>query len=80
MKLSVKVKYLQLSRAVSEKEEDYFLDQGSCYSDLLAAVLKRHPSLTHIAKIVLLDGVPAAPAISLNNGDEICFVASPAGG
>jgi molybdopterin converting factor small subunit len=76
----VKVKYFQLSRAVEAKEEDFVLPPDSHCSDLLAAVLKKHPSLTHIAMLVLVNGLPPTPTTELGDGEEIDFFASPMGG
>jgi len=78
--ITVKAKYLQLSRAVKEKEEDFVLHSRSHYSDLLKAVMKKHPSLTYIAMLVLIDGTPPASDTELKEGDEIDFLASPMGG
>jgi hypothetical protein len=78
--ITVKVKYLRLSRAIEAKEEDFVLPPDSRYSDLLAAVLKKHPPLTHIAMLVLVDGLPPTPATELRDGEEIDFLASPMGG
>jgi molybdopterin converting factor small subunit len=78
--IRVKVKYIQLSRAVEAKEEDFLLPPGSHYSDLLAAVLKKHPSLTYVVMLALMNGLPPAPATELRDGEEIDFLASPTGG
>ena len=78
--ITVKVKYLQLQRAVEVKEEEFTLNPGSRYCDLLEAVLKEHPSLTYITMLVLIDGVRPAPDTELENGGEIDFLASPMGG
>lgn len=78
--ITVKAKYLQLSRAVDVKEEDFVLHPKSHYSDLLAAVIKKHPSLTYTAMLVLIDGAPPTPDTELRDKDEIDFLASPMGG
>jgi molybdopterin converting factor small subunit len=78
--ISVKVKYFQLSRAVEAKEEDFALPPDSHYSDLLAAVLKKHPSLTYVVMLALMNGRPPTPATELRDGEEIDFLASPMGG
>jgi hypothetical protein len=78
--ITVKVKYFQLQRAVEVKEEAFALDPGSRHSDLLGAVLKKHPSLTYVTMLALIDGVPPAPDAELGNGGEVDFLASPMGG
>ena len=78
--ITVKVKYFQLQRAVEAKEEEFALNPGSRYSDLLEAVLKKHPSLTYITMLVLIDGVRPTPDTELGNEGEIDFIASPMGG
>jgi len=78
--ITVKAKYLQLSRAVEVKGEDFVLHPHSCYRELLEAVMKKHPSLTYIAMLVLVNGVPPSPDTELKDRDEVDFVASPMGG
>jgi hypothetical protein len=78
--ITVKVKYFQLSRAVEAREEDFVLPPDSHYGDLLAAVLKRHPSLTYIVMLVLINGLPPISTTELVNGEEVDFLASPMGG
>jgi len=78
--ITVKAKYLQLSRMLKVKEEDFVMDSRSCYGDLLQAVRKKHPSLTYVVMLVLIDGTPPHPDTELKDGDEVDFLASPMGG
>jgi len=78
--MTVRAKYLQLSRAVEPKEEEFVMDPGSNYSDLLEVVRRKHPSLAYIPMIVIIDGRPADPDTKLKDKDEVDFVASPVGG
>ena len=78
--ITVKAKYLQLSRAVEVREEDFVLHPRSCYRELLEAVMKKHPTLTYISMLVLVDGVPPNPDTELKDRDEVDFIASPMGG
>ena len=78
--ITVKAKYLQLSRAVEAKEEEFVMDPRSHYSDLLEVVRKKHPSLTYIPMIAIIDGRPADPDTKLKDKDEVDFIASPVGG
>jgi molybdopterin converting factor small subunit len=78
--ITVKAKYLQLSRAVEAKEEDFVMNSRSCYGDLLEEIRKKHPSLTYVAMLVLIDGAPPSPDTELKDGDEVDFIASPMGG
>ena len=78
--ITVKAKYLQLSRAVEAKEEDFVLHAHSSYRELLEVVMKKHPTLTYFAMLVLVDGVPPNPDTELKDRDEVDFIASPMGG
>jgi len=78
--MAVRAKYLQLSRAVDVTEEEFVVGPGSHYSDLLEMVRKKHPSLTYIPMIAIIDGRPANPDTKLNDKDEVDFIASPVGG
>jgi len=78
--ITVRAKYLQLSRAVEAKEEEFVMDSRSHYSDLLEAVRKKHPSLTYIPMTVIIDGRLSDPDTKLKDKDEVDFIASPVGG
>jgi len=78
--ITVRAKYLQLSRAVEAKEEEFVMGSRSHYRDLLEAVRKKHPSLTYIPMLVIIDGHPADPGTKLKDKDEVDFIASPVGG
>jgi molybdopterin converting factor small subunit len=76
----VRAKYLQLSRAVEVKEEEFVMGPGSHYSDLQAAVVKKHPSLAYVSMLAVIDGHPADPDTELKDKDEVDFLAAAAGG
>ena len=76
----VRAKYLQLSGAIEVKEEEFVMGPGSHFSDLRAAVVKRHPSLAYVSMLAVIDGHPANPDTELRDKDEVDFLASPAGG
>jgi len=78
--ITVKAKYLQLSRIIEVKEEDFVMGSRSCYGDLLEAVRKKHPSLAYVVILALIDGAPPHSDTELKDGDEVDFLASPMGG
>ena len=78
--IAVRVKYFQLSRALLEKEEVYTLGAGSHFSDLQKEINRKHPTLTYIVTLALADGSPISPNAELRDGEEVDYLASPAGG
>jgi len=78
--MKVRAKYLQLSRAVEVKEEEFVMGKGSRFSDLRAAVIKKHPSLAYVGMLAVIDGQPANPDTELRDEEEVDFLSSPAGG
>jgi molybdopterin converting factor small subunit len=78
--MTVKARYLQLSQVIEVKEEDFVLPQDSRYGDLLAAVRKKHPALTYVLMLALMNGTPPDPDTKLKDGDEVDFARTPVGG
>ena len=78
--MKVRTRYLQLSQHIEEREEEFVLPADSRYSDLLAAVRKKHPALAYVLMLALLDGLPPDPDTKLKDGDEVDFAATPVGG
>jgi hypothetical protein len=78
--VTVRVRYFQLARVVDAKAEDIVLPHGARYEDLVEEVRKKHPALTYVAMLVLVNGSPATPEVKLTGREEIDFIASPMGG
>ncbi len=78
----VKVMYFQMSGLLDTKEEYFALQSPAYYRDLLADVLEKHPVLSPKMQsmLVLVDGVVARPGTALNDGDEVDFIPTVAGG
>lgn len=68
--------------AVGVKEEYFVLQTPAYFSDLLAQVTQKHPTMSPMipTMMILIDGVPASKSASLRNGDEVDFIPAVAGG
>jgi molybdopterin converting factor small subunit len=80
--MKVKVMYFQMPSAVVNGEEHFVLQSPASLRDLLARVLVEHPPLSAMmpTMMILVDGVGARPATTLNDGDEVDFIPATAGG
>jgi len=79
----VKVKYFQMSAALPEVTQEYFvLPSPATYSALCNAVTAAHPALASMmsSMLVLVDGVVAKTNTPLQDGDEVDFIPTMAGG
>jgi molybdopterin converting factor small subunit len=79
----VKVRYFQMSAALPGVTQEYFvLPSPATYSGLRNAVIAAHPALASMmsSMLVLVDGVVAKSDTPLQDGDEVDFVPTMAGG
>lgn len=56
------------------------LQSGAHCSDLQKKFLKKYPSMTYVVISTLKDNSLTSPDTALNDGDEVAFLAPPAGG
>ena len=80
--IKVKVRFFQMSQIIPASEEYFAVPSPAQYSDLLGAVLSRYPKIGAMipTMVALVDGFPAKAATPLNDGDEVDFIPSLAGG
>jgi len=79
----VKVRYFQMSSTLPGVTVEYFvLSSPASYSELRAAAIASHPALASMMPkmTVLVDGVVAKSDTPLQNGDEVDFIPTMAGG
>jgi molybdopterin converting factor small subunit len=80
--LTVRVYYAMMAQYVSVSDEYFVLQNPVTLQDLMNTVVVRHPSMAQMIQtmLILLDGIPAKPAVSLKDGDNIQFIPVSAGG
>jgi hypothetical protein len=80
--IKVKAVYFQMPLVIGTKEDYFTLPVPAHYADLLAVVVEKHAAISPMmpSMLVLIDGVPAAPATLLRDGDEVDFIPAVAGG
>ena len=78
----VKASYFQMPQIVEVKEEYFVLQSPAYFSDLLAQVTEKHPSMSQMipTMMILIDGVPASKGSPVRDGDEVDFIPAIAGG
>jgi len=77
--LKVKVVYDLMARYVNTDEEYFVLQSPALLRGLLTNVAQRHPSLSpmigdHPIMLILVNGVPSQPNVTLKDGDQVDFI------
>lgn len=80
--IKVKVMYFQMPLVVGNSEEHFEMQSPAQFSGLLPQVLAKHPALQPMlpTMMILIDGVLAQPETALEDGDEVDFIPTIAGG
>ena len=77
--LKVKVVYNLMARYVNTGEEYFVLQSPALLRDLLNDITQKHLSLSpmigdHPTMLILVNGVPSQPSITLKDGDQVDFI------
>ena len=80
--ITVKVYYSMMAQYTDLTEELFVIQKPAVLQDLMNSVAVRHPSMAQMMQMILtlVDGVPAKPTASLNDGDVIQLIPLSAGG
>ena len=80
--LRIEVVYFQMTQSVGVGKEYFDLQAPGRVSDLMRLAIQRHPALAAMADqmLILIEGVPAASATILRDGDEVDLIPALVGG
>lgn len=80
--ITVKVYYSMMAQYTDLTEEIFVIQRPAVLQDLMNSVAIRHPTMAPMMQMMLMlvDGVPAKPSVSLNDGDVIQLIPLSAGG
>ena len=77
--VKVKVVYNLMARYVNPDEEYFVLQSPALLRTLLNDVAQKHPSLSpmigdHPTMLILVNGVPSQPSVTLKDEDQVDFI------
>jgi molybdopterin converting factor small subunit len=77
--LKIKVVYNLMARYISTSQENFDLQSPALLRNLLDSVAEKHPSLTPMlgdppTMMILTNGVPSQPNVTLKDGDQVDFI------
>ena len=80
--INVTVYYSMMAQYTDLTEEYFVIQSPAVLQDLMNTAVIRHPSMAQMIQLMLtlLNGIPAKPSASLNDGDVIQFMPLSAGG
>jgi molybdopterin converting factor small subunit len=80
--ITIKVYYSMMAEYTNLEEEDFVLQAPAEIQGLINTVVVRHPSMATMmsAMLILLNGIPSKPTVTLTNGDVVQFIPMAAGG